>query len=117
MKSLRDDRYRLCDGAERGKLRLGLGELLRAALGPGAGVGKGPPRRAERQEVVEDDAGPLDLVGIEQQPAARDRRRIETEALAHAVDEVGVMGEGYRHFRLAEEVGDELGRIVAAGIF
>src|ERR1700748_1769196 len=117
MKCLRDDRYRLRDGAERGKLRSGLAKLLRTAPGPRAGIGKGPPRRAERQEVVENDAGPLDLIGVEQQPAARNRRGIETEARAHAIDEVLVMGERHRHFRLAEEIRDELGRVVTAGVF
>ena len=62
-----------------GQLGAGLANLGRASRILGVLVGEAAPRRAYRQEIVEDDAGPLDAVGIEQQPATqpvlRDRPR------------------------------------------
>src|SRR5271168_2520728 len=107
----------LCKGAERGELRRRLGKLLRAALRPGTRVSIGPPCRAEWQKVVEDDAGPFDLVGVEQESAARHACFIQTKPLPQAVDEMRMQRQRHRHVRLAEEIRDELGRIVSAGIF
>src|ERR1700737_2297330 len=94
-----------------------LGKLRGTAFRPCASIREDSAGRADRQEVVENDADPFDAIDVEQHSAPRLMDFTEAEPSEHPCREPIVMGERHGHFGLTEKIADELCRVVSSSIF
>src|ERR1700722_565215 len=72
-----------------------------------------PPCRTKRQEVIQDNAGPFDAIGVQQAVRPGFMPCIQSQASNQSPEETRHVDNRYGHFGLAEEVAYQLRRIVA----